>query len=397
MLTEKEKAYIIDAVTSKLALKDNPRQVLTIDFIGTSFPESLGQGNSRELSTDAVRLCIQHGWEEPIWLGKLLDIFQLKLLDPRVNEIWERCRIKPPEQEDPLMQSVINGHTIFLNRLTFRNTLKVLEGTAGNMQPILNVEGGVQHGKSYSTTYIDYFSNSRPFIPCRITFDPELGTLIGPVDLAKDLVSLMGKHTDSVPDPDTNMKLYCKKLAHWVLNQATQITGLNCWIVLDNFRGTTLRQDTAGFIVELSEMITNGIFMTRCRLVLIGFDTSQLMVHSGKVARELVKLCSPEDIDKAIKEILKIATTSVSIDTIRPLVCDGLPKGESMMSILNRRLQGLLDAVNGLNDALPRPIGSPDYEQFLLQLHTGLSDERKRSSEIRDKLELLRNLINTKS
>lgn len=391
MLTEKDKEYVSEVLIKYVAQRQNPRADLVSPFFGTPFAIKLGQGNPRELVMDALRLCIGDGWNsDPTWLQLLLDNFQLRILDNKVNEIWERSKTRPPLPVDPLSMNIINGSTIFLNRHTLRAKLGHLETVNGNTQPIFYVSGGFQHGKSYSTNYIDHFSNVKFFIPCKLIFDPELGTVTGAADVARDLVSLMGKNVDSIPPLDTNMKLYTRKLANWVLNQAMQIINYNCWIVLDNFHGDSLRADTANFIVELSEVITNGIFKTKCRLILIGFDASKLMVNPGAIGRDTVTPCTRAHVEAAIGEILDRAAASVDENKIRDLICTGIPGDSTRMSVINIRLQGLLDAVNGLNDIL-YGVNGINYEQVLLEMLSGLGDQKTRLTELQLRIETMRN------
>lgn len=393
MLSEQDKAYVTEVLTRHLAQRQSPRADLVSPFYGTSFATNLGQGGVQELVQDALRLCIRDGWDSnPIWMLRLFDHFSLRTIDAKVNEIWERSKTPPPASANPLSMNVINGTTIFLNRITFRTKLDLLEAASGNNQPIFYVSGGVQHGKSYSTNYIDHFSNVKPFIVCKSVFEAELGTVTGAADVAADLVTLMGKSADTIPLLDTNMKLYTRKLANWVLNQAVSLNGYNCWIVLDNFQGESLRADTANFIVELSEAVTNGIFKTRCRLVLIGFDASKLMVHPGKIAGDTVTLCTSADITAAIKEILGRAIVMVNHIDVENLICTGIPTGLTRMAVINIRLQALLDAVNGLNDILS---GSPtiNYEQVLLEILKGLANDKPGLAELQRRLEVMRTTL----
>jgi hypothetical protein len=393
MLSEQDKEYVTEVLIKYLAQRGAPRAELVTPFLDTTFAIDLGQGGVRELASEAIRLCIRDGWNNnPVWMERLLDHFSLRTVDGRVNEIWERSKFPPPPSANPLSMNVINGTTIFLNRRAFRTKLDHLETAHSNNQPIFYVSGGVQHGKSYSTNYIDHFSNVKPFIVCKSVFEAELGTVTGAADVAADLVTLMGKSADTIPPLDTNMKLYTRKLANWMLNQAVSLNGYNCWIVLDNFQGDSLRADTANFIVELSEAVTNGIFKTKCRLVLIGFDASKLMVHPGKIAGDTVTLCTGADITAAIKEILDRAIVQVNHINVENLICTGIPTGLTRMEVINIRLQGLLDAVNGLNDILS---GSPaiNYGQVLLEILKGLENDKSGLAELQRRLEVMRTTL----
>ncbi|MXN92875.1 hypothetical protein GR160_16735 [Flavobacterium sp. Sd200] len=394
MFSEDDKEYVIEALTNQVAQTDRPRLSLVTAFIGTSFAEDLTGDTPRELAKDAVRLCIINGWtNQPTWMERLIDNFQLRVIDGKIIEIWERSKSQPPAAIDPLQLTVINNSTLFVNRLNLRRALLSLATPAANVQPILIVTGGSKLGKSYSTNYIDHFSNVKAsIITYRIVFDPELGLQTGPQELAKDMVYSLGKAVTSMPPAETNMKLYVRQLAVWVLNEAVQIPGQH-WFVLDNFQGKQLRPDTKSFLIELSDRITTGAFAQKCRLILIGFDAGQLTVDPGKISTEIVNHCTVADIEYTITEISARSVRPVNIDKIRSEIISALPNGPEKMFELNQRLRCLLLAVNELNITLAQK-EEVDFERMLLAMLIGLPNGSERQAELKNRLEKLNESFN---
>src|SRR5690606_33681703 len=156
---------------------------------------------------------------------------------------------------------------------------------------------------------------------------------------------------DKKPPLETNLRLYSRQLALWVLNEAVQ-TAAHHWFVLDNFSGDKLRQDTRDFILAMTDMVTTGIFQKRCRIVLIGFDSALLTVDPAQYDEEFIIQCSPADIQKAIAEILSQAPSPLNADLLSSFVTEGLPSGVDKMLELNSRLRALLVAINSLKQIL---------------------------------------------
>jgi hypothetical protein len=393
MLTEEDKNYVIEMLTVQVAQAGSPRLSLVTPFNATSFAAELTGDSPIELAREAVRLCIIDGWNHnPTWMSRLLDIFQLTVTNSKIKEIWERSKTPPPPSADPLQLTVINNNTLFVNRRNLRSALVLLAAPTANVQPILIVNGGPKMGKSYSTNYIDHFSNTRnAIVPYRIVFDPELGMEIGPQELAKDLVYSMGRPVDSMPGAETNMKLYARQLAVWVLNQAVQIPAQH-WFVLDNFQGQFLRPDTKSFLIELSDRVTTGAFAQKCRLILIGFDAGLLTVDPGKVSFENVSLCTTADIQCTVDEILKRALRPVNLENILTEILGGLPAGADKMFELNQRLRCLLHAVNELNLMLAAQ-GTVDFERMLTAMLSELPSGAGGLPELRNRLEKLKEIV----
>jgi hypothetical protein len=394
MFSEADKDYVIEVLTSRLALEGSPRSTLVAYFMNTTFAEDLVQGKARELAMDAVRLCIIDGWNhKPTWMERLLDVYALTVADAKVAEIWERSKHQPPPAADPLNQTVLNNSIPFVNRKTLRSHLKRLATPGANLQPILVLNGSSCCGKSYSTNYISHFSNIRSITAYRLSLDPQLGLSMGPREVAMDLVYMMGRPLTNMPAPETNLNLYARQLASWVLNEAAQIPGQH-WFVLDNFRGDALLPETRNFLTALSDRITTGIFAQRCRLILIGFDRAVLTVDPGMVEEEWIAHCTLSDVEATVQEIMERADgQSYNLNNIMPYVYDNLPAGTDKMWELNQRLRALLYAVKTLSTLLA---GRSDisFEPVLLQMLKDLPPTAERIQELQKRLNNLGDTLN---
>lgn len=394
MFSEADKDYVIEVLTSRLALEGSPRSTLVAYFMNTSFAEDLVQGKARELAMDAVRLCSIDGWNHtPTWMERLLDVYALTVADAKVAEIWERSKHQPPPAADPLNQTVLNNSIPFVNRKTLRLHLKRLATPGANLQPILVLNGASCCGKSYSTNYISHFSNIRSITAYRLSLDPQLGLSMGPREVAMDLVYMMGRPLTNMPAPETNLNLYARQLANWVLNEAAQIPGQH-WFVLDNFRGDALLPETRNFLTALSDRITTGIFAQRCRLILIGFDRAVLTVDPGMVEEEWIAHCTLPDVAATVQEIMERADGQpYNLNNIMPYVYDNLPAGTDKMWELNQRLRALLYAVKTLSTLLA---GRSDisFETVLLQMLKDLPPTAERIQELQKRLNNLGDTLN---
>lgn len=389
MLQEADKAYVIEELVNWVAPLDKPRATLSAPFVGTAFPQDLRGASPRELVMHAVQLCIVDAWNsDPPWLVLLVQLLPTVAVDSKLIEIVARARIKPPPTASPLDATVLLDGTPFVNRTRLRNHLRRLATPAASAKPILVVNGTAQSGKSYSSRYIEHFSYTQPPITTyRIEFRPDLGLEMGPEQVARDLVSMMGRPVNEMPRPDTNLKLYVRQLALWVLNEAAQSPS-NHWFILDNFRGEKLRSETRDLLIAMSDVITTGVFPQRCRLILTGFDRALLAVDPGKVDEERIAACSNEEIRACVVEILKRSPQPLAAASVLPSVLSDLPEGVQRMKEVNLRLRALLRVIDRLKDIL-ESIGQIDFQEVMLEILKDLPSGDGRLSELDRRLDEL--------
>ena len=375
MLDLPERELVFELLVAQVGPNDAPRAALAVPFIGTTFPAQLRQGNPRELVLDALRLCIANGWNgsppDSPWLVRLITAFGLQILDPRIQPILDRLENPPlPPLVDPRDLRLLNNSTPFVNRAPLRLKLRDLESQAARAKPILVLNGPTKIGKSYSANYIEHYSNVRPqIITHRFEFDDDFGLELAPDIVARELVSSMGHSLATIPPSHTNVRLYARQLASWVLNEAATMVPSQNWFILDNFKGDKLRADTREFLIALSDKITTGVYRDHCRLILISFDRAQLTVDPGRVDEESIQPCAATEIDDAIEEILKHAPLAITAQQVAPTLLAGLPVNQSRMAELNIRLRGLLFAIQEIGAILvSNPTAVADFRLILLTM-----------------------------
>lgn len=388
MFTPDDKSYIVEALVKWLGTTGHPRSAIAVPFIGTSLAENLVASEAvRQIGMHAIALCIQDGWNnQPTWMERLLNISGLLPYDPRVHVIWERSKQQPPPGPSPYDQKVLNNVTPFINRADLRSHMLRLAAAVSNMQPILIVNGNEKTGKSYSTNYIDHFSNhNNTVLACRATFNQQIGLDLTAEKLARDLVSQMARPLTSIPGPDTNMVAYAESLANWVLNEGSQLPQLNCWFVLDDFSGDHLHQSTVYFLNALIDNVTKAMYSRRCRLILIGYDRAKLTVEPGKIDEEIVQPCNKAEVEDTIAEITRRAIVLLDVKNITDFLLKDLPHDSTKMGELNSRLRSLLQVINGLNKILAYH-SEINFETVLLEMLKDLPAVDLRKAELEERL-----------
>ncbi|MEX2233631.1 MAG: hypothetical protein WD824_15815 [Cyclobacteriaceae bacterium] len=392
MITESDKELLIETLLITVQGLDTPRQSLVAPFLNTHIPGSLGQGTPRELVTKIISLCIGDSWNNtPPLLITLIDSFDLKILNQEIAKICDRIGSPPPAGLNLLQVSIINNATPFVNRVALRTKLEGFESAAADAQPILIITGDTKSGKSYSSNYIDHFSHVRQtVITCKVELDPDLALETGPEQVARDLVTMMGRPLGSMPSAVTNLKLYAKQLASWVLHEAVQ-GNAKYWFVLDNFIGEKLREDTKAFLIALSDKITTGVFRQRCRLILLGFEKSILTVEPGKICEDTVTPYDKTDIAKFIDEIRDRCPVKPDPTTLEKKIFDNLPNDETKMSELNQRSRALILLVAELTMMVKK---KPELN-FLAILEAIMDDLAALSTNaVKQKISVLKSSLN---
>ncbi|KAA2238778.1 hypothetical protein F0L74_21420 [Chitinophaga agrisoli] len=394
---ETEKQYVIDLLVRFIGPSGQPRSALTAGFVGTAFPGLLGEGAPGVLIVQAVHLCMNDGWRSnPTWLSILLSPY--RDVDPNVAAILQRISIPPPPLANPLDSTILMDGAPFVNRRSLRTHLKKFSTAATNTRPILVVNGEYRSGKSYSVKYISHFTNTpQPgaqlsIIPYIVEFDPDLAADLGAEEVAKKLVSLMGRPLSTAPEKNTNVKLYAQRLALWVLSEAAQ-TRWQSWFVLDNFQHEKVRQDARDFLLALSAEVPNGVFPQTCRLILIGIDRATLTVDAGLIEQDKTDACPVAEIDIAIAEIIAHAPVGLPIERVKAFIYNSLPVDSNRMMMLNWRLRALHYAIIEIEEIL-RTRPGVNFETILFVMLDGLPPGKDGMKELQDRITDLRNSSN---
>jgi len=350
VLSEDEKQYLYDKVIDPLRVGE-PRQVLVgynapaelIDRISNSF-------NTPALfTTEVIRLCIDDRWNHtPCWL---LCLFPLFPEEPRSATLKARLANPPAHEGDPARRRVMDGDIPFLNRDTLRSRAVQL-GADRAARPILHISGGERSGKSYSYDFLYHLFTSKKvdFVPFRVQFRKDFGLLIGPEQLAKEILMGMGVQVDQLPPSffgnDTNNVRWLHDLAGRIL--AKRPVGKRFWIILDNFFGDSLLTETAKFIDALALRIADSAELAQnFRLVLLQFDRTHLSVESRKVDRETISEITDQEVQEAAREIYGRYRGTPDEPLLQGTVTQVLEgmAARKDLALLNERLQALIDSL----------------------------------------------------
>src|SRR5690242_13546029 len=124
MISEADQEYIIDRLTAWVAPLEKPREALTAAFIGTAFPEQLGQGLPAQLVREAVRIARVDEWNhQPPWLDLLLHLLPQ---DEKISIIREELRHRPLDTLDPIKTTILSSGVPFVGRGRPRDDLLYL-------------------------------------------------------------------------------------------------------------------------------------------------------------------------------------------------------------------------------------------------------------------------------
>lgn len=355
MLSEEEQIYLLDRISAALA-PGNP-----IALLSAVLPTACMNKISHELAypdvyaREAIRICRADGWNNvPCWLLGLLDLFPS---EPKGDLIRQRLA-KPPRFAQPHQARVLVTEAPFLNREPLRTRANSLAANSAP-RPILIVNGQGESGKSYTYEYVEhlYFSQKLEFRPLRVEFNSENGRLVGPEELARDILTGMGVGVHRLPsgffEMDTNAERWPFNLAGEILAEGA---GKNqrFWIVLDNFRGPNLRVETAKLIDGLAQRILGSVvYADNFRLVLLNFDRSNLSIQPHRVEHEQISPVSESDIRECVAEIFERysspATQQMLAESVAKIMSN-LP-ATGRLKELNSRLIDLIQSLKGPDDA----------------------------------------------
>lgn len=339
LLSEDERQRVVALLLETVAV--SPREQICA-VVGTEFATKLPMGLVMALAIvrEALRLCEEDDFaHDPPWLRSLLTLIQLR--DP-APQIIARLKNPPPKPPDPVDAVLLTSDMPFVNRSILRKRLRVLRNPLGTKR-ILVVNGPRCSGKSYTREMIDHLSDGS-LRHCHVKLQSEQVASTGAREVARDLVSLMGQPLDRYPTDNTNEDRWTQELANWVLLEAVN-TPRNWWLVLDGFNHPDLRADTRKLIRHLADQVNNGIFVERCRLVLLDFDFTGLAVSPARILFE--ELDPPPQLDG---EILPCVTAILSrgrnqdadAAVMVAAIIQALPNGNDRLPALNRQLVDLM-------------------------------------------------------
>lgn len=350
MLTTEDQEYVISQLADYYAALSNIRAA-AVAGLHVDVQRQIGDVLTPiQCAQVVVRVCIADAWKHhPPSLVMALQVIAVR--DAKISAIIQRLQQPPAAPPDPSLATVLASGLPFLNRTPLR-TVMTSFGDAASMRSVLVVDGGPRSGRSYTVEYINHFcQHHQEFLPCHVTFK---GISTEPDQVARDLVTLVGGSLTDVPRRDaTTEDRWPEDLANWVLTQAYGAASrgtppFKVWFILDGFAGRDLKKSVRDFIVHLAEKISTGIYLRMFRLVLLEFDRATLTVRVGRVATDVARPATSEEVLECVRAILTraidkgVALSAQQRAKIEKMILDNLPADETLMPELNGRLTALL-------------------------------------------------------
>jgi len=302
-----------------------------------------------DLVTYALRICDEDGYatEPPAFYDFLRNVLPN---EPRVQTILDRIRIRPPPQavHDPFDATLLDNKLPFLGRPAVRAHLRALLQSLPT-QPIVVINGGPKTGKTFTTELIGHVRRYREVLPCHVELQEKgEGAAVGPRELASDIITQLGADPDDIPQQSTNAIAWARDLANWIVWTAER-SGEKCWIALDGFNKSELRDDTRVLIVKLATAMTKGRALEKHRLILIDFDHTHLLVQPGMIAQETANGLERRFVSAFVNQLIQQANKELAgaggaLDAkqIDDRITQGLGEPIQDLPELAKRLQTLM-------------------------------------------------------
>jgi hypothetical protein len=345
MLSDSDRNYIHGKLLVIVGNLERPREALSI-----ALPERLRYnlglvGMPSLLIAQAVEICEADQYEE---MPPALSNFLRRLLpgDPNVEKII--AKIYPPPAgsaaADPFDATVLYGRSPFLGRQSVRGHLRSLL-QAMPRQPTVVINGKLT-GKSYTNELINHACGQhRSVLRCYVPLETTEGVSVGPKELARDIVTLLGGDPATIPVQDTNGERWTKELANWVVSTATKTT-FRCWIILDGFNKNELRADTQSFIVKLANLLTSGVAQRSHRLILMDFDHTILPMQPGSIAVDSTEAIAKSVVEAFVTQLIQRSGHQLEASPIVANLTQGFPDPIEDLPELNRRLTEFIAVVS---------------------------------------------------
>lgn len=344
MLFAEEQTYVVDRLVT-LVLVGQPAfrpvlvSMLDVEFAKT-IPDNL-PNLAEAAATRVLQLCMDDGWNRTP--PSVVSLLKLLPNDQMVQKIVDRLRVPPPPTPDPDMEPILTTNQPFIARPFLRQKLKLLTQPQAP-KPILVITGEKKTGKSYSGAYVSDFCRRRPDVAVSLQ---EIFSGVGwptAEQIARDIVSSMGRLPTNMPPMTTNADRWPLELANWVLVEGAQ-TQSKWWFVFDGFDSEEIGKDTRAFINFLADRVTTGIYSKMFRVILLGYERGLLSTRPGTIDIDSTEPLSESDVRACVEAILKRGAVNSDPTPFVAQIMDGLPAGEGRHEEINRRLCDLMETV----------------------------------------------------
>ncbi len=341
MLTPDERDLVSQLLLNVVAGVSSPRQTLAAALDPTLRP-NLGEGLPKVLVGVALELCEADGFARtpPAIVGL---INQLLPGHEEVQAIVVRLSTAPPVvAADPFEAVVLNNNLPFLDRTPTRQALKSFVRELRPSKRVVVINGALSPGKTYTTAFVDHIlAREASISPCLVTVTEDQGAVVGPMELATDLVTNMTMEPTAAPPANTNQQRWISEIVNWVLSAANR-SDRSWWFILDGFNCRTMRADTQLFIDILAHRLGTGLQRDRHRLILLDFDRTVLTVLPGSISDQTTDPVPHVSVVRAIDQILATSPPDLDRGLVTASVLAGLADPITDLRELNVRLGALI-------------------------------------------------------
>lgn len=340
MLTADERESFRTLLVHIVSTQPSPRLAL-VAFMDLTLHPRLHEGSPEVLVEEALTLTMGDAYR--LSPPAIVQLLQGLLPDlPETAAIAARLSVPPPAAEDPFEALVLNSNLPFLDRTSTRQALKSFVHELRPSKRIVVINGDQSPGKSYTTAFVEHvFGDRRDIGHCLVAVDQDQGAATGPLELARDLVTNMGRDTSDPPPPNTNQQRWIAEVVNWVLSAANQ-SELSWWFILDGFNAHEMRDDTRLFIDTLATKLGTGVQRDRHRLILLDFDRTVLAVPPGSISDQTTSPVPHVSVARAIDQILATSPPDLDRGVVTASVLDGFADPVTDLRELGVRLGALI-------------------------------------------------------
>lgn len=347
MLLQEEQSYVVERLTTLVLVGQAAFRPILVSMLDPQFARNIPElpNIAEAAATRVMQLCMDDAWNRTP--PSIVSFLRLLPGDTMVEGIVERLNVPPPTTAapgaDPDLEPILTTNQPFVARPILRKKLKLLAQPQAP-KPILIVTGDKRTGKSYSGEYLTDFCRRRPDIEVSVQ---EIFSGAGwptAAEVAKDIVSSMGRLSTNMPPPTTNADRWPLELANWVLVEGAQ-TQSKWWFVFNEFDNEKLEKDTRAFINFLADRVTQGIYSKRFRVILLGYERGLLTTRPGTIDTDSTEPIKDSDVKVCVEAILKRGSVTSDPTPFVAEIMDGLPVDETRHEEINRRLCDLMETV----------------------------------------------------
>lgn len=322
-----------------------------------ALPQPLGgqlsvNGSCNDLVAEAVRICEAYGYQHtPPKLVTFLENLET-LVGGAVPGWWRgllnSLSTPPQPTRDPFADIIIRDDIPFLDRAKLRTDIKTLL-RPNAARPVFAVDGPRYCGKSLTVRFIDHLCRNLDRIAhcvIEVAEDHDRPTVL---DVARDMMTLLGGDPSCFPPQDTNEVRWAQELANTVWRQVTETSRMenSQWvIILDGFNRERNDKLIAHFVQKLATSMKTGVGR-RHRLVLIDFDVAALTGLQHDIQRITLSGMTGVEMRAEVVALMRALGRTLDTDVLVEKVMQGFSDPLEDLRTFGERCENMMRAIGG--------------------------------------------------